>query len=74
MTDVYVYHRTKAFNEGCQARLDGKPASANPYNSCAGTIEDSKHCGWHSGWLSVDHDWGRDVGGRWRTKSLPRIA
>lgn len=51
--------RSRAFNEGCDARLAGHPLSANPYDFLTAEAKT-----WRDGWNHVDKYWGRDAGGK----------
>jgi hypothetical protein len=59
------------FNEGSDARKQGLPASANPYENAGGTS--SMWYQWRSGWIDRHLNWGRDVRGRWRTVPDPPV-
>jgi len=60
--------RSLAFNEGSQARLDGRPRSSNPH---AGTGSSGARVYWFAGWDSVEHEWGTEASGR-HPLTLPR--
>jgi hypothetical protein len=58
---------TRAFNEGCEARLRGVPNGANPHHGKA-----EVRLAWHSGWMHVQVWWGCEARGR--AKPLPAVA
>jgi ribosome modulation factor len=57
--------KTTAFNEGCDARLAGKPATTCPYESPELAQQ------WRHGWANVDGTWGRDA--KWPINPLPPV-
>lgn len=57
--------RQRAFNEGCDARLAGKPTSVNPYS-----IHFLERRFWLRGWRDVDKNWGKSLPASKR-KKLP---
>lgn len=59
----------EAFNAGCDARLAGKPLSANPYRRCD---ENDKNINWRMGWNHVDSWWGEDA--TWPYRCLPEVC
>lgn len=58
----------RAFNAGCDARLDGWPRTSNPFNE--NVRKDYEWRAWERGWLHVAHNWGHDVGERWPYQTL----
>ncbi len=50
---------TTAWNAGCDARLAGRPVSANPYSRVLGTHVLSQ--AWREGWRHVEQFWGVDA-------------
>ena len=57
----------RAFNRGSDARLAGRPLSANPYPA---TPEDGRQWqNWRYGWQHADASWGLDA--KWPVKELP---
>jgi hypothetical protein len=59
----------RAFSQGCDARLTGRPYSANPHCSAA---ERGLRGAWQLGWEDVQRNWG--VQARWPVRVLPAIA
>jgi ribosome modulation factor len=59
-----------AFGEGADARLAGRPRSANPYPSSDRSLYDS----WLAGWFEVDSRYGCNVRGRWGVRVLLPVA
>jgi len=55
-----------AFGEGCDARIAGKTAKANPYES--GNLRKS----WQHGWQDVAYNWAKMA--RWPYMKLPPVC
>lgn len=53
---VQSSYEAKAFNEGSDARIAGRPQSANPYPFTA----QNPYRSWLRGWQHVDREWGKD--------------
>lgn len=56
----------RAFNQGCQARIDGKPLWANPY-----AVSTPWGSWWRSGHMHADRWWGVDA--KPKVKPLPPV-
>ena len=65
-----------AFNQGCQARIDGLPLSANPVRQMSGTDRHSnaRRDAWFRGFWDVDRYWAMETRGRWPVRALPEVA
>ncbi len=62
----------RAFGAGSDARLAGRPLSANPYGRGQ---EDNEHKGWQAGWVSVDSSWAsHPIRGRWTVRPLLEVS
>ncbi len=62
----------RAFSAGSDARLAGRPLTANPYGRGS---EDNEHKGWQAGWVSVDSSWGsHPIHGRWTVRPLLDVS
>lgn len=63
----------RAFNLGCQARLDGKPLSDCPYGGLTESGCDYRELKfhWRLGWKDVDQYWGTNS--RAQPRSLPTV-
>lgn len=59
----------RAFNKGCDARLNGASKDCNPYSACF--AESAMYHGWRRGWLHVHDQWGKDVKRKWFYWRLP---
>jgi hypothetical protein len=55
------------FNAGCDARLAGRPSSANPH--AGGIARD--YFVWKLGWTDIDRFWGKWA--RWPVMRLPDV-
>ena len=55
-----------AFNAGSDARLAGRPSTANPY------VEDGLRDAWLKGWQHCEHFWGADA--KRTARELPEIV
>ncbi len=72
MNEVDHSQYAAAFNSGSDARLAGRPLSANPYGRGA---EDNEHKGWAAGWASVDEGWAsHPIRGRWTVRPLLEVS
>ena len=58
---------TQSFNLGCQARLNGKPLSDNPFH----TDDGARYRGWRAGHEHTSTCWGVDA--CWPIRPLPEI-
>jgi hypothetical protein len=58
-------NEVKAFNEGCQARIDGVPMWRNPHDKL------SLATWWERGWQDAHKNWASWVKGRWFPRLLP---
>jgi hypothetical protein len=69
MPTVKVDHETaedvKAFNAGCDARVQGVPMWKNPHDKL------SLATWWQKGWEHVHKNWASSVDGRWFPRLLP---
>lgn len=61
----------RAFNEGCQARIEGRPTSDCPYDGSIGHPQRALFLRWQIGWRDVNQNWGRDA--RWPVKELSTV-
>ncbi len=62
----------RAFSAGSDARLAGRPLSANPYGRGS---EDNEHKGWAAGWTDVDKAYGQHpIRGRWAVRPLLEVS
>ena len=59
----------KAFNEGCDDRLAGRPQNANRYHG------ENKRMAtfWLRGWRDVDQNWAKE-NNKWQAAPLPGVA
>lgn len=57
----------RAFNAGADARILGRPLTANPYR------DESLSRQWQAGWRHCNAYYARDVEGRWPVRRLPRV-
>lgn len=55
---------TQAFNEGCQARINGEALSRNPYDH-----DRAAKRSWKRGWEDADLNWAKEA--RWQVRILP---
>lgn len=60
----------EAFNNGCNARIEGLTISTNPHHK---RLCKSLWLQWRLGWLDVHDNWGIDVRGRWEYRRVPRV-
>ena len=44
------------FAEGADARLAGRPDTANPYEVDGPDGDFEAHCAWNDGWASIDEE------------------
>jgi hypothetical protein len=65
--------KARAFNEGCDARLDGRNLTDNPHREHGPTVRSAMHDYWRQGWLDVHHHFGRAVHGRWAFRRPPNL-
>ncbi len=56
-----------SFGEGCDARLAGRPSSANPYHAEQRILRDA----WKRGWKHIDSVWG--VEANWPVRELVKV-
>lgn len=63
----------KAFGDGADARLAGKPLSANPYTANVGRVDASLEAAWVRGWEDVAQFWGRNEHRR-PVRELPPVS
>ena len=59
---------SRAFNLGCDARLQGLPVTANPFSS---TSSLSNYKLWRNGFWDVHNNWGKWA--KWPIMPLPEI-
>lgn len=60
--------RAKAFNEGADARLQGRFVISNPYGA---DVELANQ--WRYGWWEVENHYGAWVKDRWPITPLPKV-
>ncbi len=56
------------FNRGCDARCNGLPLAANPYDA---THEHTASVAWRDGWLQTNKQWGKEA--KWTVRTLPGV-
>ena len=65
----HVEEQRRAFNQGCDDRLNGRVWAWNPYESDTACWRQ-----WRNGWMDVHKYWAKNVNGRWRFRALPAIS